>query len=208
MSSDSSRERVALLEPESEVLTRGLEVAKIAVALDETHAGAHVALGRMQLLQRQTTAAILEFERAVELNANFVHSHWGLGAALIFVGRCAEGSAEMDVAERLSPRDPNRPFWRLITGAGMFLDARHEDALAIFEEVLQQHPRWVVAITMRAANLSRLGDTDLARGLELSVREIRPDFRPPHVLYTLPFTDPRFLEMLREALTGAGWTWQ
>ncbi len=204
----ANQANITLLGPESDVLTSGLETAKMAVALDETHAWAHVALGRMQLLQRQTKAAILEFERAVELNPNFVHSRWLLGAALIYVGRTDEGSAEIEAAERLSPRDTTRPFWRMVTGAAMFLDARHEDALSNFEEVLHQHPRWIVAITMRAANLSRLGKTELARGLEASVHEIRPDFRPPHVLYSLPFTDPRFLQMLREALTGAGWTWE
>ncbi len=157
---------------------------------------------------RETLLAIPEFERAVQLNPNHALSHSGLAAALILAGRVEKGIRATETALRLSPRDPDRPFWQMTTAAGLFVTERYETALAELDVVLGQHPRWAFALTLRAANLSALGKLDHASALIERVHEILPNFKPSSAILVFPFMDNTFLDKLRVALEGADWEWR
>ncbi len=114
----------------------------------------------------------------------------------------------METALRLSPRDPTRPFWQMATAAGLFVIERYEAALAELDYVLGQHPKWAVALTLRAAILSALGKLDQASALSERVHEILPNFKPSNAILVFPFMDDTFIDKLRVALTTAGWEWR
>jgi adenylate cyclase len=199
---------IAMHGPESDLLKEIDEAARTAVALDELDAMGHVVMGWSKMLMRETLLAIPEFERAVQLNPNHALSHSGLAAALILAGRVEEGIRATETALRLSPRDPDRPFWQMTTAAGLFVTERYETALAELDVVLGQHPRWAFALTLRAANLSALGKLDHASALIERVHEILPNFKPSSAILVFPFMDNTFLDKLRVALEGAGWEWR
>jgi len=199
---------IAMHGPESDLLKEIDEAARTAVALDELDAMGHVVMGWSKMLMRETLLAIPEFERAVQLNPNHALSHSGLAAALILAGRVEEGIRATETALRLSPRDPDRPFWQMTTAAGLFVTERYETALAELDVVLGQHPRWAFALTLRAANLSALGKLDHASALIERVHEILPNFKPSSAILVFPFMDNTFLDKLRVALEGADWEWR
>jgi tetratricopeptide (TPR) repeat protein len=157
---------------------------------------------------RETLLAIPEFERAVQLNPNDALSHAGLAAALTFAGRVDEGIRAKETALRLSPRDPNRPYWQMVTAAGMIVTERYETALTELDFVLGQQPRWAFALALRAAILSALGKLDQASALSERVHEIMPNFEPSSAIFVFPFMDDTFLDKLRGALTAAKWEWR
>ncbi len=199
---------IALHGPESDLVKEVDEAARTAVALDELDAMAHVVMGWSKTVMRETLLAIPEFERAVQLNPNHALSHAGLAAALTFVGRVDDGIRATETALRLSPRDPNRPFWQMATAAGLFVTERYETALAELDVVLGQQPRWATALILRAAILAELGKKDQARALSERVNEITPNFKPSSTILVFPFMDDTFLDKLRAALEGAGWKWR
>ena len=178
------------------------------MALDELDAMGHVVMGWSKMLMRETLLAIPEFERAVQLNPNHALSHSGLAAALILAGRVDDGIRATETALRLSPRDPNRPFWQMTTAAGLFVTERYETALAELDVVLGQQPRWAAALTLRAAILAGLGKNDQACALSERVNEITPKFKPSSSILVFPFRDDAFLDKLRAALEGADWEWR
>ncbi len=157
---------------------------------------------------REALLAIPEFERAVQLNPNHARSYSGLAAALTFVGRVDDGIRATETALRLSPRDPNRPYWQMTTAGGLFVTERYETALAELDVVLGQQPRWAAALTLRAATLAELGKKDQARALSEHVNEITPNFKPSSAIMVFPFMDDAFLDKLRAALEGADWEWR
>ncbi len=199
---------IAMHGPESDLLKEIDEAARTAVALDELDAMGHVVMGWSKVLMRETLLAIPEFERAVQLNHNHAPSLGGLAVALTFAGRVDEGIRATETALRLSPRDPDRPFWQMTTAAGLFVTERYETALAELDVVLGQHPRWAFALTLRAANLSALGKLDQASALIERVHEILPNFKPSSAILVFPFMDDTFLDKLRVALEGADWEWR
>ncbi len=199
---------IAMHGPESDLLKGIDEAARTAVALDELDAMGHVVMGWSKMLMRETLLAIPEFERAVQLNPNHAPSLGGLAMVLTFAGRVDEGIRATETALRLSPRDPDRPFWQMNTAAGLFVTERYETALAELDVVLGQHPRWAFALTLRAANLSALGKLDHASALIERVHEILPNFKPSSAILVFPFMDNTFLDKLRVALTAADWEWR
>jgi class 3 adenylate cyclase/TolB-like protein/tetratricopeptide (TPR) repeat protein len=56
-------------------------------------------------------AGIAEADATVDLDRNSADAHNNSGMYRLFVGRAAEAFDGVETAIRLSPRDPNRPFW-------------------------------------------------------------------------------------------------
>jgi TolB-like protein len=197
-----------MLTPADETVTTAYEAGKTAVALDDLDASAHSALGWLATLRREWFLGEAEFRRAIELNPNLAWGHAGLGAVCVYLGRLEEGERELDVSERLNPRDPYGAMWDNIRASSQFQAGRYEDSLATTERTLQKHPRWVVTITLQAASLSMLGELARARALQAQVREIKPDYRPVFIEFTIPVADPGFFAVLRRALEAAEWEWE
>jgi tetratricopeptide (TPR) repeat protein len=61
--------------------------------------------------QRQWDAAILEMESVLKIDPNLAPAHGALGLWRAFVGHAGEGFPDIETAIRLSPRDPDMPFW-------------------------------------------------------------------------------------------------
>jgi TolB-like protein/class 3 adenylate cyclase len=93
-----SDDRASPLAAAEAVLTRALSIAP-------RHAGAHLALGAVQMFTNRAAQGIGECERALALDHNLADAHGCIGMAKYFVGRAAETEAHILEALRLSPRD-------------------------------------------------------------------------------------------------------
>ena len=97
-----------------EDLEKGMTHAEQAVRLDDREAAAQTAFGRLAIITGRTDVAIPALEKAVSLNPNFPLAHYCLGFSHNWLGNAAGAVAPMDVALRLSPRDPIKWTFHMI----------------------------------------------------------------------------------------------
>ena len=109
---------------QAEALKNSRRHLNVAVKLDDNDPWAHLALGYLALLERRTAESIVAFRRAVELNPNSAVAHSQLGRGLAWAGRSDEAIPELELANRLSPRDPQKPLVDLDIGLAHYFAGR------------------------------------------------------------------------------------
>jgi adenylate cyclase len=82
------------------------DLAARAAQLDGSHPWAHLALGQLATMRKQTDAAENAFQHALELNPNFAAAHGFLGYALALAGQSERALEHLNQALSLSPHDP------------------------------------------------------------------------------------------------------
>ena len=88
-----------------EALLQAHDLAKEALGLEESDAGAHALLGMLHLYQGDYDLAINELRRVIELNPNSPSGYHMLGWGLLYSNRTDEAIKALETALRL---DPNR----------------------------------------------------------------------------------------------------
>jgi adenylate cyclase len=121
-----------------EALSRAMEMARKAVSLDDTLAGAHATLGYILMLNRDYDKAIAEGERAVALEPNSAEAYFSLGSYLFWSGRFEEGIAHLKKALSFTPIAPARYLNLLAHGYAAI--GQYEEAISIYEKVIRIHP--------------------------------------------------------------------
>lgn len=81
-------------------------MAQQALALDDSHAGAHTLLSHVFLWRKQHEQALAEQERAVALDPNSADLYRDLAEVLIFAGRPEEAIGFVEKAMHLNPHYP------------------------------------------------------------------------------------------------------
>jgi Flp pilus assembly protein TadD len=87
-------------------LQEAARLATRATQLDDSDPWAHLALGFVAIVRRQTNVATAEFRRALALNPNFAAAHGYLGWALAFHGQSEEAAK---TSTRSGSHEPARP---------------------------------------------------------------------------------------------------
>ncbi len=163
------------VDPEAS-LENATRAAERAVALDDRDPAARFALGRVHMLKHAYTRAIAEMEAALDLNASFDRAYYGLGMALMYVGRPEESIPQFERAMRLSPRSPRSWTYRQMLGQAYFNLARYEEAMAWLEKAIHIPRAPYMPFAHAAAALGHLGRLEEARDMLAEVRKRKPDF--------------------------------
>ena len=120
--------------------------------------------------------ATAEAERAVALNPSSAFAHGILGTALDNDGRSSEGTGEIELALKLSPRDPQNHIF-INTLARAHLNARDYEAAAHWaEEAIRQKPDFPHAHYLLASAAGHLGRHDQARAALGECERAQPGF--------------------------------
>jgi TolB-like protein/DNA-binding winged helix-turn-helix (wHTH) protein len=116
--------------------------AEKALALDPTLAEAHTSLAAVKILHDWDWAgAEREFQRALDLNANFAQAHHWYGNLLLGPeGRHDEAIAELQRAGEL---DPLCVIIKADTGFAYYLAGRYDLALQAYQRVLAENPNFI-----------------------------------------------------------------
>lgn len=160
----------------AEDLQKAQEAALTAVAIDMKDAIAHCVLGRICTALGDHRAALIELDKAIELNPSFALAHHGRGLCLLLTGRWDEAVPELEQAVRLSPHDPYAHVFLAVQAAahnalGQF---RLGEAAALRAA---RHPRatfWAYAHL--AQSLAGQERFEQAREALNTLLELRPDF--------------------------------
>ena len=147
-----------------------------ALSMAPDHAGAHVAMGAVQIYTNRAAQGIAECERALALDPNFAHAHAVIGLAKIVVGRFEETEAQVQEAIRLSPRDNYLSGWLVIAGVAKFYLGSDGKAVTCFRRSIEINRNNPAAQHFLAAALALLGELEEARCAVRAAAALHPDF--------------------------------
>ena len=162
-------------EQTAEVLSQAESLARKALDLDSSNAGAHALLAEVYLNRGQFDLARAEGDQAIALNPNDATSHASRGAILVFEGDPEEAVKSFEVATRL---DPTMSIVRLYpVGWAYYLARRYGDAVRVMEPQVRQHPDDYFAHACLAASYAQLGNTKEAVQAAKATLRALPIFR-------------------------------
>jgi TolB-like protein/Tfp pilus assembly protein PilF len=185
-----------------EYIDKGMEMARKALAINETNSTAHAFLGGFHVLRREHDEALAEGERAVALLPGGATERAMYAATLRYAGRYEEAVGMYQQTIRLSP----------FAGAGAFNGlsltlwrvARYEEAVSAARKAIELAPKNFYYRVNLAALHSMMGKQDEARSEAAEALRLNPKFSLESWLKLQPYRDPSALDKYSEALRKIG----
>jgi serine/threonine-protein kinase len=137
-----------------DVAQRGRAAAQRAIALDDSLAEAHIALGHAHSEAGEWTDAIREFERAIALDPQSAHARFRLGEVIYRTGRIREALVQYERALQLDPFDSNSAGYVSLCLA---MVGRTDEAIAVADRALALEPEHITVNAWLALALNLAG---------------------------------------------------
>jgi adenylate cyclase len=180
-------------------LQRGHDLISKAVALDPFVPLSRAHLGWALLWMRQHDAAIAQFERAIELNPNFLDVRFA--AALIYGGESERALGVLN--HRMQNERMFSAHNHSLRGHALYILGRYGEAVAPLQENIRYMPKLILARIWLAAVQVSLGQHDAAHRTADEILRLSPGFTldrwPAFNLYRDAAERPRIISRLREA---------
>ena len=185
-----------------ESLERAVELAKKAIALDDSNSMAHLALIFPYGFLREYDRALSEAEKAVSLDPNNASAYFSLGYALVIAERFEEGIVSCKKSLRLSPIPVSGQLLVVMGGAYRML-GQYEEGIATTKKVfhffgpdhLPAHVSLVLAYT-------EMGRAEEAHAEVAEVLRIDPNFSVER--WPKPFKSQARRDQMAATLRKAG----
>ena len=181
------------------ILDRAESLARKAVELDNTLAKARATLGWILYWQERPKEGMSEFERAFELNPNFVDARFG--GMLVHNGRAPEAIEYLKRVMRLDPF--YSPICTYYLGMAYFFVGRYEEANELIRSVSTRMPDHRPKVLLAAISAYQ-GHNEQARSVAAEVLHTDPEFRIARWLKFLRITEEDYAEHLANGLRKAG----
>jgi adenylate cyclase len=185
-------------------LLRAVELAKKALALDDSDPMIHILWGAIYLQQRRYDQAIAEGQKSVALGPNQADPHLMLAKYLHHAGRYKEALPLVKKAMRLDPYYPSY-YLELLGHVYLSMEA-YEKAVEAFKVLVVREPHRIVGHRGLAMAYIRLGRKEKARSEVTEILRLFPKFSLEVLrkqLHLMDF-DPALVESEIEALREAG----
>ncbi len=158
------------------LITKGLEAARRAVALNCDSSMAHLAFAEAHVWGEDFDVAIPETELAIQLNPSNAVARMGLGNRLDLIGRTAEGIVQMEHGLQLSPRDPWRFNYMGFLARAHITLGEYETALQWARKAVELRPDQPDMHFRLAICLAHLDRTEEARAALHDCERMRPGY--------------------------------
>jgi len=190
------------MEDPQEGLRRSEEAAQQAIVLADPGAAAraHGVLGSVYTFTLRYDEALVEADRAIELNGSDALAYGLRGGVLLWIGRIDESVAASEAARRLDPRFSRESGFNL--ALAYYLQRRYREAVQTADAALRGMPDQSFLEAVRAAALAQLGQADEARLSAAQVRKLEPFFKAE--LFGKRLVNPAHRKMVQEGLRKAG----
>ena len=154
---------------------QAIDLIDRALSKSSASAKAHLVKGHV-LIFGHPEKALAEDEAALEINPNFHPAYASKGFALILSGRAREAISPIQLALRISPKDPFAYFWHLhLCQAHLHLH-EYKDAIAECRRSMNiNNSSWQAYIDLTSAYGST-GQVEKARQTLAEVNKIHPNF--------------------------------
>jgi adenylate cyclase len=179
------------------------DLAARAAKLDGSDPWAHLALGQLATMRKQTDIAVAAFQRALELNPNFAAAHGFLGYALALDGQSERALEHLTQALSLSPHDPQNIVFMIGFGQACYQARRYGEAVKYTQSVAQQRPEHFGAHRQLCASLAQAGRIEEARATLERLKELQPNVSLAWVNQNLPLT-PEAMKHYLDGFRKAG----
>jgi TolB-like protein/Tfp pilus assembly protein PilF len=146
----------------AEFFPKALASARHAVALDDTSAEGHTALGMLMTFDFKFKESEQEFRHAIELNPNYATAHhWFGNSLLVSLGRFDEAIKE---GKRGVELDPLSLIINADLGSTLMIARRYDEAVAQLQRTLQLDSKFAYAHWNLGEALDLKGDLPAAIG--------------------------------------------
>jgi adenylate cyclase len=194
---------VGLSKSPSKSYKQAFELAKKAIAMDDSFTGGHTLLGFLYVVVgRQYDKGTAECERAIALSPNSASAHIWMGTVLMYAGRHEEAVRHSEQALRLDPISPG--FYYRVLGSAYFHAGRYEEAIASHKKSLNRAPNDLLTHIALTAAYSWAGRLEEARAQAAEVLRINPNFSMQESAKSRPYKNQADLERYFEGLRKAG----
>jgi TolB-like protein/DNA-binding winged helix-turn-helix (wHTH) protein len=173
-----------------------------AVELDADDPWAYMALGYLAFTARQTDEAVGHYSTAIDLNPNFAPAYGYAGWALSHDGRSEEAISNLELAIRMSPRDPFNVFYMAGFAAAHYLAGRYTEAAKWARAALRMRPEHLGVRRKLCASLAQAGLLEEAEAEMKQLRRLQPGLSIAWIMQSVPYTPgpmAHFLEGMRTA---------
>jgi adenylate cyclase len=183
--------------------SESLALAQRAIELDPDDPWGHCAAGYVYTLSRRFGPAVEELTEALQRNPNFAFARVILGVSYGYAGLAEEGLRQLEIANRLSPRDYTQAASLSIEGLCHFIAGRYAEAATFERRAVQLRPNFGTAWRTLAAAAALAGEDALARAALAECRRLQPNVSVAWVEQYHPIVRAedrdRYIEGLRRA---------
>jgi len=186
-----------------ETFEKAEELAKKALALDDSIPIAHTSLSTIYMFKREYDKSIAEGERAVALDPSGAFAYSQYGIALTVACRPEDAIPILQKAIRLNPNASTRTFVYL--GHAFRNAGRFEEAIPAYKKGLQRAPDDVIAHIGLGSTYTLMGREEDGRAEAAEVLRINPKFSLDYFAkISLPYKDQSINDKVIDALRKAG----
>jgi TolB-like protein/cytochrome c-type biogenesis protein CcmH/NrfG len=155
-------------------VSKAKQSALTARSLDDEDPWSHFSLGYAECFTSRYEGAIAWYRRAIELNDNFALAYGNMAAALALDGQTDAAIEAVEVAIRMSPRDPFNYSYLHFAATAHFAAERYDEGVACEEKALRERPGFGAALRFLAACHVGLGQLDKAQSAIAEVLRLSP----------------------------------
>jgi len=185
------------------VTSEPLELAKLAISLNDNDEYAHWTLGMICYHRGKFDMAVAELKRAIELNPNCSLAYGVLGNVLSYCGDPDESIKNNEIAIRTNPRDSSIFFRYSGIAMAHFSAGRYSAASQWARKSIHRKPSWRLGHALLASSLAQLNQLEEAKKAVNNYLEIIPKETISELRKDVPFKRPeharRFEDGLRKA---------
>jgi adenylate cyclase len=186
-----------------ETLEKAEELAKKALAIDDSIPIAHIMLSSIYQYKREYDKAIAEGERAVALDLSGSGSYSTYATALLVACRPNEAIPMFQKAIRLNPNISGITF--VMLGHALRNAGRFEEAVPAYKKGIQRAPDYIVAHIGLGTAYSLMGREKEARAEAEEILRINPKFSLDYFAKTgAPYKDQSQIDIIINAMRKAG----
>jgi adenylate cyclase len=187
--------------PKASLMT-AIELTQKAISLDDSQADSHALLGYLYTLTRQHDMAIVQGERAVELDPNSSVAYLWLGSSLNYYGRREQAAAMIEKAIRLNPM-PSSP-WYVFLSSALLNAGRYDEAVTVSRKAVKLSPNNIFAHLALVLSYFLGSRDEEGRFAAAEVLRIQPNFCVDSFAKRLPYKNPEDILRQVKALRKAG----
>jgi tetratricopeptide (TPR) repeat protein len=178
-------------------------LASRAAELDDHDPWAHLALGWAAFLMRRSHDAVVEYQRALDINPNFAAARAHLGMALACDGQSDTAIHHLEQALRMSPHDPQNIFVYTALAVAHYLAGNYPEAVGFGHKAVKQRPGFTGGHRIYVASLAQAGQIEEARTALDRLKELQPEISISWIEQNSPYM-PGPLVKLLDGMRKAG----
>jgi adenylate cyclase len=177
--------------------------ASRAAELDDHDPWAHLALGWAAFLMRHSHDAVVEYQRALDINPNFAAARAHLGMALACDGQSDIAIHHSEQALRMSPHDPQNIFVYTALAVAHYIAGNYPEAVGFGHKAVQQRPGFTGGHRIYVASLAQAKRIEEARTALDRLKELQPEISIAWIQQNSPYM-PGPLVKLLDGMRKAG----